>query len=171
MSLEHVSGRTPQRSNWGAGQSPEVCGKSVLKVSAQSTSAKGFPIAAVGFFRSLWEKPIWEGVWPYLNPINSFCLRTASIEWNVPGKYGPHGELFCFLIQKEPAIAPNSETFSPFIDPGIRLPCFSEDVLKKCAFIALHVMAEEVRDGDGFQVPQLGAKWKNGLPKESKVGE
>ena len=22
--------------------------------------------------------------------------------WNVPGKYGPHGELFFFLIQKEP---------------------------------------------------------------------
>ena len=31
------------------------------------------------------------------------CLRTASMEWNVPGKYGPQGELFYFLIQKEPA--------------------------------------------------------------------
>ena len=37
------------------------------------------------------------------------------MEWNVPRKYGPHGELFFFLIEKEPAITLNSETFSPFI--------------------------------------------------------
>ena len=41
-----------------------------------------------------WEKPIWEGVWPFLDPMDSVCLRTASMEWNVPGKYRPHGELF-----------------------------------------------------------------------------
>ena len=35
-------GRTLQRSYWCTGQSPEVCGKSVLKVSAHSTSGKGF---------------------------------------------------------------------------------------------------------------------------------
>ena len=29
-------------------------------------------------------KPIWEGVWPYLDSIDSVCLHTASIEWNVP---------------------------------------------------------------------------------------
>ena len=30
--------------------------------------------------------------------MGSVCLRTASIvEWNVLGKYGPHGELFLFL--------------------------------------------------------------------------
>ena len=34
------------------------------------------------------------------------CLRTPSVEWNVPGKYGPHGELFFFLIQTEPATMP-----------------------------------------------------------------
>ena len=45
---------------------------------------------------------MWEGVWPYLDPMDGVCLRTASMEWNVPGKYGPHGELFFFLIQKEP---------------------------------------------------------------------
>ena len=62
-------------------------------------------------------------------------LRTASMEWNVPGKYR--------LIQKEPAIAPNSETFSTFINPGIRTPLFSAAVLKKCALLALHLIAEE----------------------------
>ena len=33
---------------------------------------------------------------------------------------------------------------------------FSADVLKKCALIALQVIAEEGRDGDGFQVTALG---------------
>ena len=52
-------------------------------------------MAGVGFFQSLWEKPIWEGVWPYLDPMDCVCVHaTASMEWNVPGKYGPHGELF-----------------------------------------------------------------------------
>ena len=54
-------------------------------------------MAGVGFFQSLCEKPIWEGVWPYLDPMDSVCSRTASTEWNVPGKHGPHGELFLFL--------------------------------------------------------------------------
>ena len=35
------------------------------------------------------------------------------------------------------------------------LAFFSADFLKKCALLALHVMAEERREGDGFQVPEL----------------
>ena len=129
-------------------------------------------MACAGFLQRLWEKPIFKGVWPYLDPWDSVCSRAASMEWNVPRKYGPRGELFFFLIKKEPAIAPNSETFSPFTNPGTRplsLPFFSVDDLKVCAFIALHVMAEEGRDGNGFQVPEL--EEENELPKESKVGE
>ena len=43
------------------------------------------------------------GVWPYLDPMDSVCLRTASMEWNVPGKYGPASRpFFLSLIQKEP---------------------------------------------------------------------
>ena len=80
----------------------------------------------------------------------------------MPGMYGPHGELFFFLIQKEQATAPNNETFSLFINLGIRFPCFAADVLKKCALIALHAMADEGRGGDGFQVPELGEGWKMG---------
>ena len=60
-------------------------------------------MACKGFLQSLWEKPIWEGVWPYLDPLKSVCLRTASVEWNVPGKCGPHDELFFFLSKKEQA--------------------------------------------------------------------
>ena len=48
--------------------------------------------------------------------------HTTSVEWNVTGKYGPHGELFFFLIQKEPATMPGSETFSPFFNADIRTP-------------------------------------------------
>ena len=66
-------------------------------------------MACAGFLQSLWEKPIWEGVWPNLDPWYSVCLRTASVEWNVPGKYGPRGELFFFLI-KELATTPGGET-------------------------------------------------------------
>ena len=71
-------------------------------------------MAGDGFLPSLWKKLIW-GVWRYLDSMDSVCLRTASMEWNVPGKYGPHGELFFFLIQKEPALAPVDETVSPFL--------------------------------------------------------
>ena len=47
-------------------------------------------------------------------------------------------------------------------EAGHRLPLFSADVLKKCALLAMHVMAKEGRDGDGFQVPGLGKEWKVG---------
>ena len=56
------------------------------------------------------------------------------MEWNVPGKYGPHGELFFFQIQKEPALVPDSETFRPFINADIRTLLFSADVLEECAW-------------------------------------
>ena len=52
----------------------------------------------------------------------------GSTEWNVPGKHGPHGELLLFLIQKEPAARPDSETFSPFFNADIRTLLFSADV-------------------------------------------
>ena len=29
---------------------------------------------------------------PHLDPMDSVSLRTASMEWNVPGEYGPHGD-------------------------------------------------------------------------------
>ena len=51
----------------------------------------------------MWKKPLWERVWPYLDPWDSVRLRTASTHWNVPKKYGPHGELF-FLLFEEPMV-------------------------------------------------------------------
>ena len=83
----------------------------------------------------------------------------------MPGKYGPHGELFFFLIQKEPATVPGSETFSPFLNADIRTPFFSADVLKKCALLALHFIAEQGSGGeDGCPAPDPGDEWKLGCP-------
>ena len=122
-------------------------------------------MAGVGFLQSLWETPIWEGIWPFLDPMDSVRLRTASLEWNVPGKYGPHGELFFFLIQKDPATMPDGETLSPFINADIRTPSLSAGVLKKCALTALRVISEERRNGEGCRVPGLGDEWEMSCPK------
>ena len=70
-------------------------------------------MAGVGFLQSLWEKAIWEGVWPHLDPMDTVCLlfmhsmhgmecaREVRAAWRV----------FFLLIQKEPATVPGSETF------------------------------------------------------------
>ena len=130
------------------------------------------PMAGAGFLQSLWEKPIWEGVWPYLDPMDSVCLQTASMHWNVPGQYGPHGELSFFLIQKEPATMPGSETFSPFFAAEFRSFFFSADLLKKCALVALHLIAEEGKDSEsGCRIPEFGRHVETLLPRESNVGK
>ena len=49
-------------------------------------------------------------------------LRTMSMEWNFQEKYGPHGVLLFFLVQKKPAIVPNSEAFNSFIGDGFLVP-------------------------------------------------
>ena len=43
----------------------------------------------------------------------------------------------------------------PFFNADIRTSLFSADILKKCALLSLHIISEEERDGDGFQVPGL----------------
>ena len=55
--------------------------------------------------------------------INGRAFGPTWIRWIVcacaqrpSGKYGPHSELFFFLILKEPRIVLDSETFSPFIN-------------------------------------------------------
>ena len=42
--------------------------------------------------------PLWEAVLcPFLDAWDSLRLRTTSTQWNVPGRYGLHGELFFFF--------------------------------------------------------------------------
>ena len=72
-------GRTPLRPNWCVGQSSEMGGKLVLEVSSQSTLEKVLsPMAAVGFLRSLWEKPVWEGVLAQLGS-DGYCVFAHSV--------------------------------------------------------------------------------------------
>ena len=89
--------------------------------------------------------PLWEEVlWPFLDAWDSVRLRTASTQWNVPGRYGPHGELFFFLLKKEPGV------FSELVRFG---PSISAERVKACALIGLHMMAEETSwrsDSDSF---------------------
>ena len=61
-----------------------------------------------------------EGVWPPLDPWDSDLwssvrLRRVSMRWNVPGKHGPHGELFFFLLKKEPMVLGELIEFGPCI--------------------------------------------------------
>ena len=81
-------------------------------------------MSGAGFLQSFWGNPIWDGVWPNLDPMDGVCLRTASMEWNVSGKYGPHGERFFSLSQKELAWMLDSETFSLSINSDIRTSLF-----------------------------------------------
>ena len=60
---------------------------------------------------------------------------------------------------------PDGETFSPFINADIRTPSSSGDVLKKCALVALHLIAEEGRNGEGCHVPGMGDEWEMVCPK------
>ena len=96
----------------------------------------------------LWE----EVLWPFLDAWDSVRLRTTATQRNAPGRYGPYGELFfffffwrksrwssgsffrlgpsirphgellLFLVQKEWAFVPDSETFNSFVGDGILVP-------------------------------------------------
>ena len=69
-----------------------MCGKFVVEVSARVLVGRVSRNGGRWLLpKCVGEKPIWEGVWPYLDPMDSVCLRTASMEWNVPGKFRPHG--------------------------------------------------------------------------------
>ena len=95
----------------------------------------------------LWSKLLWERVRPYLDPWGGVRLRTASTHWNVPGKYGRHGELIFFLIKKEKVVASNE----------VLPTCVSSETLEACALIGLHLMAADHEVGSsGRQSLDLG---------------
>ena len=99
----------------------------------------------------------WEGVWPCLDPWDSVRLRTASTYWNVPGKYGPHGELLFFLVKSEAVAASNDVPSNPFV---------SAEMLKAYALIGLHLLAAEGEAGSsGSQSSDSGDVWRYGCPK------
>ena len=122
---DNIQGRNrtrlaPQRSNCGAGQSPEVCEQFVLEVSARVLGGRSVLqwlalVSHTGCGKSRSGSPCGRAWIRWI-----VCLCTASTEWNVPVKYGPNGELFFFLVKKELAPMPDGETFSPFINADIR---------------------------------------------------
>ena len=79
-------------------------------------------------------QPLWEEVlWPFLDAWDSVRLRTTSSQWNVPGRYGPYGELFFFHLKKEPMVLRELVRFGPSIPVAV----------KACALVGLHMEAEE----------------------------
>ena len=61
-------------------------------------------------------------------------LRATSSQWNVPGRYGPYGELFFFLLKKEQTV----------LRKLVRLgPSILVEAVKACALVGLYIMAEE----------------------------
>ena len=93
------------------------------------------------------------------------CLRAASVEWNVPGKYGPHGESFSFFMKKEPATMPGSETFSSFFATDIHSLLFlcwcPQEVRASCPALD----GGRGNGESGCQAPDLGDARKFGCPK------
>ena len=93
-------GRAPQRPNSCLGQSVEVLGESLLglafgsKLLFATRVAMACSVVGAKLFQNMWVGAYWEGVWLCLDPWDSVRLRTASTFRDVPGKYGPHGELF-----------------------------------------------------------------------------
>ena len=84
--------------------------------------------------------------------------KTASV-WNVPGKYGPHGELYFFLIEVEPLVLTKAMEFRPLA---------AAEILKACALIGLHLLAEEDASvSRGSLSPDFGDMWRYGCPKKS----
>ena len=83
-------------------------------------------------------------------------LGTASTKWNVPGRCGPHGELFFFLIKKELVVASADVSSNPFL---------SAETLKACALTGLHLLAEGDAGSSGSQSPDVGHVWRHGCPK------
>ena len=87
--------------------------------------------------QKVWEGPCWEGMWPSLN---------------IAKKYGPYGQLFFFLVKKEPVVVREAVDFGP---------CVPAEALKACALIGLHVVADEVTSLslNGLS-PELGDEWE-----------
>ena len=87
----------------------------------------------------------------------AFCVRprTTSTQWNVPGRYGPYGELF-FLMEKEPVV----------LRELIRLgPSIPVETVKACALVGLHMMAE-----DHSWRTDSGSSFSSNSSSENNVG-
>ena len=73
------------------------------------------------------------------------------------GKHGPHGELFFFLIKKEPFA--KAVEFRPLVPAERR---------RACALIGLHLMeGENASVSSGSRLPDSGDRWWYGCSQKS----
>ena len=94
-------------------------------------------------------------VWLRILVKDDFWLETST-NWNVPKKSGSHGELFFFLLKKEPMV------LSELVEFG---PSTSAETVTACALIDLHMMASEnAPRSDRDSSPDLGEMCKFGCP-------
>ena len=121
------------------------------------------------FSNGLWPRRLWHGakdverafVGKGFRPVlirGTVCVCTQHPRiGNVPGKYGRHGELFFFLLMKEPTVIFELVEFGP---------CFSAETVKTCALIGLHMTAEEnALRSDSDSSPDPREIWRYGCPK------
>ena len=77
------------------------------------------------------NKPLWESLWRYLDP------------WDSVGKYGPHGELFFFVLKKEPLVLSELVEFGPSVSAEtIGLEKCGNTAVQKVWFGALMALKE-----------------------------
>ena len=97
--------------------------------------------------------PLWEVVfWPFLETWDSVRLRTTSTQWNVSRRYGPYGELFFFLLEREPMVLRELIRLLPSIRPHGELLFLL--MQEKLAFVP-DSEAFNSYIGDGFLIPEL----------------
>ena len=97
--------------------------------------------------------PLWEEVlWSFLGARDSVRLRTTSTQRNVSGRHGPYGELFFFLLEKEPKALRELSRLVPSIRPHGELLLLL--MQKKPTFVP-DSEAFNSYIGDGFLVSEL----------------
>ena len=87
------------------------------------------PGSRTGWLPEMWERTLWEGVWPCLHPWDGVRLRTGMLQRSM-GRMASS-----FFIKKEQVVASNVMLPNPFVSAG---------TLKACALIGLHLLAAGV---------------------------
>ena len=150
-----------------------VCGKTISKTRLwpwqkrwnawQIPTRVGFWFHSVSLLVlvvAMWEGAYWEGVWLCLDPWGVVRLRTSSSSWNDLREYGPHSELFFFLIRKEPVALTQAVPFESFV---------CAETLKAWALIGLHLLAAKGEAGSsGSQSPDSADMWRYGCPESTR---
>ena len=83
---------------------------------------------------------------------DSVRLRTTSSQWNIPGTYPPYGELFFFLLEKEPLVLRELSRLGPSIRPHGELLLL---LVQKEPTLVPDSEAFNSYIGDGFLIPEL----------------